>query len=93
MPHKSLLYLAQDSLRQCAHQSPPVDGKTRLCHDSRPHASSLGTTRPSNLREMICALTAEHEWLMRRGPDIGSHIGRRVRDENLKGPVPNQCYK
>jgi len=29
-----------------------------------------------DLREMICAFTAEQEWLVRRGPGIGSHIGR-----------------
>ena len=39
---------------------------------------------------MICALTAEHEWLVRRGPGIGSFIGRRVRDGHLKGPGPNR---
>ena len=70
-----------------AHQSPPVDGcvdgMTRLCHHSRPHAGSLGMTRSSDLREMIYALTAEHEWLVRRVPGIGSHIGR---EGNLKGP-------
>ena len=48
-----------------------------------------GTTRSSDLREMICALTAEHEWSVRRGPGIDSHIGRRVRDGHLKGPGPN----
>jgi len=39
---------------------------------------------------MIYALTAEQEWLVRRGPGIGSHIGRRVRDGHLKGPGPNR---
>jgi len=33
---------------------------------------------------MICAPTAEQEWLVRRGPGIGSHTGRRVRDGQLK---------
>ena len=43
----------------------------------------------NNLREIICALTAEHEWLVRRGPGIGSHTGRRVRDGHLNGgPEP-----
>ena len=28
--------------------------------------------------------------VVRRGPGIGSHIGRRVRDGHLKGPGPNQ---
>jgi len=56
MPHRSLLYRAQDSSWQVAHQSPPVDGETRLDHHSRPHAGSLGTTRSSDLREMICVL-------------------------------------
>jgi len=28
--------------------------------------------------------------VVRRGPGIGSHIGRRVRDRHLKGPGPNQ---
>ena len=54
------------------------------------NAGSLGMTRSSDLREMICALTAEHEWLVRRGPGIGSHTGRRVRDGHLKGPGPNR---
>ena len=60
-----------------------------LRHHSRPHAGSLGTTRSSDLRDMICAPTAEQEWLVRRGPGIGSHTGRRVRDGHLKGPGPN----
>jgi len=70
---------------------PPVDGETSLHHhrDSYPHAGSLGTTRSSDLTEMICAPSAEHEWLV-RGPGIGSHIGRRARDGHLKGPGPNQ---
>jgi len=45
-----------------------------------PRARSLGKTRSSDLREMICALTAEHQWLVRRCPGICSHTGRRVRD-------------
>ena len=72
------------------HQSPLVDGETSLRHHSHPHAGSLGTTRSSDLREMICDPTAEHEWLVTRGPGIGSHIGRRVRDGHLTGPGPNQ---
>jgi len=64
---------------------PPADGGTSLRHHPRPHVGSLGTTRSSNLREMICALTAEQGWLVRRGPGIGSHTGRRVRDGHLKG--------
>jgi len=84
MTHWSLLYRAQDSLWQVAQQSPPVDGQTRLCHHSHPHSGILGTTRPSILREMIYALTAEQEWLVRRGPGIGSHTGRRVRNGHLK---------
>ena len=62
----------------------------QIRHHSRPHAGSLSTTRSSDLREMICALTAEQEWLVRRGPGIGSHTGRRVRDGHLKGPDPNR---
>ena len=33
---------------------------------------------------------AAHEWLVTRGPGIGSHIGRQVRDRHLKGQGPNQ---
>jgi len=90
MPHWSLLYQAQDSSWQVAHRSPPVDGKTCLRHHPHPHAGSLGTTRSSDLREMICGSTAEQEWLGRRGPGIDSHTGRRVRDGHLKGPDPNR---
>jgi len=89
-PHRSLLYRAQDSSWQVAYQSPPVDGETSLRHYSHPHAGILGTTRSSDLREMICAPTAEQEWLVKRGPGIDSHIGRRVRDGHLKGPGPNR---
>ena len=72
MPHRSLLYRTQDSSWQIAHQSPPLHGETGLHHHSHPHAGSLGTTRSSGLREMICAPTAEHEWSVKRGPGIGS---------------------
>ena len=41
-------------------------------------------------REIICAPTSEHEWLVRRGLGIDFHIGRRVRDGHLKGPGPNR---
>ena len=46
----------------------------------------------SDLREMICSPTAEHVWLVKRGPGIDSHTGRRapVRDGHLKGPGPNR---
>ena len=74
----------------CPPVSPPVDGGTSLRHHSRPHAGGLGTTRSSDLREMIYAPTAEHEWLVRRGPGIGSHTGRQVRDGHIKGPGPNR---
>ena len=47
----------------------------------------------SDLREMICALTVEQEWLVRRAPGIGSHTGRRVRDGHFKGPGPNRTQK
>jgi len=46
---------------QVVHQSSPVDGETSLRHHSHPHAGSLGMTRSSDLREVICAPTAEHE--------------------------------
>jgi len=42
---------------------------------------------------MICVPTAEHEWLVRMGLGIDSHIGRLVRDRHLKGPGPNQTQK
>jgi len=45
---------------QVAHQSPPVDGETRLHHHSHPHAGSLGTTRSSDLREKICERCIQH---------------------------------
>ena len=90
MSHWSLLYKTQDLSCKVAHQSPPVEGGTSLHHHSRPHASSLGTMRSSNLREMVCAPTAEHQWLVRRGLGIDSHTGRRVRGGHLKGPGPNQ---
>jgi len=88
MPHWSLLYWAQDSSWQVAHQSPPVDGETGLRHHSHPHAGSLGTTRSCDLREKICGPTAEHKWMVRWGPGIGSHTGRRVREGHLKGSGP-----
>jgi len=67
MSHQNLLYRTQDSSWQVAHQSPAVqvDDGTSLRHHSRPHAGSLDTTRSSDLREMICAPTADHVWLVR----------------------------
>ena len=38
----------------------------RLCHHSHPHAGGLGTMRLSDLREVICAPTAEQKWLVKR---------------------------
>jgi len=89
MAHQSLLYRAQYSSWHVALQSHPVDGDTSLHHHSHLHAGSLGTTRSSDLREIICAPTAEHEWLVRRGPGIGYHIGRR----HLKGLGPNKTWQ
>jgi len=79
IPHWSLMYRAQDSSWQVVHQSPPVDGKTRLYHHSRPHAGSLGTTRPSDSTYIICALTAEHEWL--EGVRVRAPIGLKNKSE------------
>ena len=31
--------------------------------------------------------------VVRRGPGIGSHVGRRVRDGHLKGPGPSRTSK
>jgi len=76
-----------------AHQSPSVNKETSLFHHSHPHADRFGTTRSPNPREVICALTAQHEWFLKRGPDIAFHIGRRVSDGHLKGQGPSRTWK
>jgi len=82
IPHLSLLYRAQDSSWHVAHQLPPVDGETslRLLHHSHPHTDSLGTTRSPDLKGGDLCPYGRTQVVVRRGPRIAFHTGRRVRD-------------
>jgi len=82
--HRSLLYQAKDSSRRVAHQSPPLDGDRQVSLINHFRMQIVQEQRDHPTRGGDLGSYGRTGVVVRGGPGMGSHTGKRVRDRQHK---------